>query len=99
MPLAFTPPNGGGGVQHVMVDPDAASLHALRDVVGPLGVAAPHAAAKPELGVIGDRDGIIDAVVGDHSEYRPEDLLSGDRVVVIDVGEDRGLHEPAAILL
>src|SRR5205807_255153 len=44
-------------------------------------------------------DGVRDVVVGDHREHWPEDLLPGDRVAVIHVGEDRGLHEPAAVLL
>ena len=41
----------------------------------------------------------IDPVVGDHREHRPEDLLAGDRLTVLDVGEDRRLYEPATLLV
>ncbi len=89
----------GGGVQHVMVDADAASLHPRCDVSATFGVAGPHAAAEPKLGVVGNRYSIVDTVVGNHGEHRSEDLLGGDCAAVVHVGEDRGLHEPAAILL
>jgi cell division protease FtsH len=70
-----------------VVDADAAGLHPPCDVLRMLGVPAPHAAREPEFEVVGDRDGVINTVVGDHREHRAEDLLPGDRVAVIYVGE------------
>jgi hypothetical protein len=49
--------------------------------------------------VVGDPDGlVVTAVVGDHHHDRPEDLFARDLVGVADVGEHRGLDEPAPIL-
>jgi len=74
-------------------------LHAPGDILAMLGVVGPDAAAEPELRVVGDRDRVIDTVVGNHREHRPKDLLPGDRVAVLYIGEDRGLYEPAAVLV
>src|SRR6202030_3117044 len=71
-----------GRVEHVVVYSDAARLHALGDIFAALVVVGPHAAAEPELGVVGDGHRLIDAVVGNNREHRPEDLLAGDRVAV-----------------
>src|SRR5271163_2637058 len=46
-------------VEHVVVDADAAGLHTLGHGFATLVVVRPHAAAEPELGVVGHRDGLI----------------------------------------
>ena len=42
-------------------------------------------------------DRVLLVVVGDDRQHRPEDLLLRDRHVVAHVGEDRRLHEVAAV--
>ena len=66
---------------------------------GAVGVGGPDRAGQPELAVIGQRDRVLIAVVGDHRQHRAEDLLLGDAVGVVDVGEDRRRDEPTPRLI
>src|ERR1700730_10985970 len=87
-------------VDHVpVVDVDHPGLQAAGYVKSPLLVAAPDAGRQPVAGVIGDRDGLVDRVVGQDGQYGPEDLLPGDDHVVGHVGEDRRLDPVAGLEL
>ena len=86
-------------VEHGLVDPDVAGAHAPRHPTRALRVAAPDAAREAVGRVVGDRDRLVLAVVGDHRDDRAEDLLLRDRHAVVDVGEDRRLDEVAAFEL
>jgi len=61
--------------------------------------AAVESGSLPEVAVIGQRDGLLIAVVGDHGQHRLEDLLLRDPRGVVDVGEHRRLDKPAARLV
>src|ERR1700730_3104185 len=80
-----------------VVDVDHAGFQAPGDVECPLFVAAPDAGGQAVVGVVGDRDGLVDRVVGQDREYGPEHLFPGDGHVVGDVGED-GRLDPVADL-
>src|SRR5215470_17341269 len=80
---------------HARVDGDAARAHARGDLRAALDVGRPDAAAQAVLRVVGDRDRLLLAAVGDHGQHRPEDLLLRDLHLVVDVREDGRLDEPA----
>src|SRR6266849_2069844 len=87
-------------VDHVpVVDVDHPGLQAAGHVEGSLLVAAPYTGRQPVAGVVGDRDGLVDRVVGQDRQYGPEDLLSGDGHVVGHAGEDRRLDPVAGLEL
>ena len=82
--------DGHRRVQHV-----GAGAHPARHPEPAVVVTRPHRAAQPVVGVVGDVDRIVVAVVGDDDEDGPEDLLLGDPHLVVHVGEHRRLHVPA----
>ena len=67
------------------------------DVAVPVDVVGEHRGVEAEDGVIRDPDRVALVVGGDHAEDRAEDLLLGDGRRVVDIAEDRRLHEPAAL--
>jgi hypothetical protein len=80
-----------------VVDADGAGLHLLGDTLRAFGIGRPDGSAQAELGVVGDPDRLVVAVVGDDRQDRAEDLLLGDDRGVVDVGEDGRLNEPAVV--
>src|ERR1700689_475300 len=89
---------GVGRVDHVpVVDVDHAGFQAPGDVEGPLFVTAPYAGRQAVVGVVGDRDGLVDGVVGQDNQNGPEDLFPGDGHVVGDAGEDGRLNPVAGL--
>jgi hypothetical protein len=65
----------------------------------PVRVGRPDRAAEAVVGIVGDLDRVVLVLVRvlDDRQHRAEDLLLGDRRLVVHVGEDRGLNEPAAV--
>ena len=61
-----------------------------RHVAGLIDVARRDVARKAIGGVVGDRDGLLFAVVGHDRQHRSENLLARDRHVVAHVGEHVG---------
>src|SRR5437588_6351802 len=47
--------------------------------------------------VVDDLDRLVLGVIRNDGKHRPEDLLPRDRHLVVDVGEDSGLHEEATV--
>src|SRR4051794_27264907 len=76
----------------VGVDPDVSDAQAAGHPDGSVEVARPDRAAKSEVAVVRDREGLGFRIERDHREDRPEDLLARDRHRGIDVVEDRRLH-------
>ena len=83
-----TPPRGAVQVHGAGADPPP-------DPQGPFGRRAPHRAGQPVDRVVGDGDRLLLGVVGDDGEDGAEDLLLGDGVVGLHVGDDGRLHEVA----
>src|SRR3546814_3931821 len=69
----------------------AAGAHALGDRVALFLVDTVDVTGEAEVGVVGDRDRIVDVVVADDHQHRPEDFLARDPHLVADVGEHRRL--------
>ena len=96
MPDFLKPPKGP--LKSRIVD-ELIATDAGADLGGHLGavldVGGPDRAAEAVVGVVGDGDGLLLAVVGDDRQDRAEDLLLGDLHVVVDVGEDGRLDVPA----
>src|SRR3546814_20755881 len=69
----------------------AAGAHALGDGVALFLVDTVDVTGEAEVGVVGDRDRIVDVVVADDHQHRPEDFLERDPHLVADVGEPRRL--------
>src|SRR3954452_72414 len=90
---------GVGAVGDAAVDAHGSGAQLSTDGQRPLLRARGHVAAETVLVVVGQAHRFVVAVEGDHDEHRSEDLLTGDRHVVGDVGEERRLHEPALVEL
>src|SRR4051794_15264319 len=84
-------------VEGVPVDPVGPGPHLLRDLVAAVDILRPDRPGEPVVAVVGHVDGLLDRVVGDDRQDRPEDLLLGDRHLVVDVGENRRLDVPADV--
>src|SRR5579862_8043042 len=85
--------DGDGTVEHV-----GAGAHSPGHGQAAVGVTRPHRTAQPIARVVGHRHGLlVPAVVGDHGQHRPEDLLLGDAHRVVHVDEQGGLDEPALV--
>ena len=83
-------------LEHEAVDGVGAGAHRVgRPRGAACGVGGPHRAGQAVVGVVGDADRVVDVVVGDHRQHRAEDLLLGDRHLVVDVDEDGRLDVPA----
>src|SRR4051794_1089754 len=79
------------------VDLDLPGAELASDGLGALGIARPHPAGEPVLGVVGDADRVLLVVVGHDRQHRAEDLLLGDRHLGRDLAEDGRPHEVAAL--
>lgn len=55
-------------------------------------------AAEAVAAVVGEGDGLVLVVEGDHGEDGTEDLLLGDAHAVVYAGEDGRLDEPASVV-
>ncbi len=79
------------------VVPDGARAQLPGDLAGPVDVVGEDGGVQPVDRVVGELDGVVLVVGGDHAEHGPEDLLLRDRRVVVDVGEHGGLDVVAAL--
>ena len=82
-------------IERVPVDRVRAGADLLRDLDALRDVGGVHRTGQAVVRVVGDLDGLVDRVVGDHRQDGAEDLLAGDRHRVVDVGEDGRLDEEA----
>src|SRR5690625_1534474 len=92
--LLVTPEGQVTGDADAAVDAESAGANALGDRHGTLG-RADHHAAETVHAVVGDANGVFLILVGDHDQYRPENLLLGDAHVVGNVHEAGRLDEEA----
>src|SRR5262245_41213460 len=92
--LAVTAERHVGAVPHASVERDRAGADAARDLERAVVGRAEHRARQPVLAVVGDRDRVVDVVVGEDHEHRPEDLLTCDLGRVVDADEQRRLDVP-----
>src|SRR5262249_60609249 len=80
------------------VDVDVARVEHRRELVGVRDVARPYSRGEAVLGVVGARRDLLEVVERHRDEHRAEDLLAGDRHLVVDAGEQRRLDEvPVAV--
>src|SRR5690625_3930115 len=71
-----------------MVDRHPAGADPAGHRAGLVQVGPRNVTGQAILGVVGDLDRFLDVVVAEYAQHRSEDLLTGDRHVVDDVGED-----------
>src|SRR5207248_732660 len=83
------------GHRHEAVDADGASAQSVGDAVGALDVVGLDAGAQAVVGVVGDADRLFLVLDGDGRQHRAEDLVLGDRHLVVDIGEQGGDHPVA----
>src|SRR5438270_3911148 len=88
---------GVGAVPDATIQRQRARPDAVGDPLGPLHVARGDRPRKAVDAVVGDRNGVVLVVVADDAEDRAEDLLPGDPHGVVNVSEQRGLDEEAAV--
>ena len=74
----------------VVVDPRRPCAKLARDGLRAVDVLARHAAREAVVVVVGHLDGVVDVLVWEDAQDRPEDLFASDRHLVVHVGEDRG---------
>src|SRR5918996_3471146 len=81
----------------VVVDPDGAELELAGRVEGAADVASPDGGGEPVGDVVGPGDRLV--VLGEalHRDDRAEDLALDELVGLLDVHDDRGLDEEAAV--
>src|SRR5262249_32160555 len=96
-PAGLVAAEGSAGLDHVQVDPVSAGPDLAGDLHAPLSVSGPHRSGEAVLAVIGDADCLLFILVGDHAEYRPEDLLTRDAHVGGHVCEPGRRDVPAAV--
>src|ERR1700734_338566 len=85
------------GVPDAAVDVYGAHPHSRRELGSSLRVSTEHGARQPIWRIVGDTKGVGVTVVGDHGEYRPEDLLAGRSGVVVQSGDDGRLDEKPCV--
>src|SRR5580693_5919109 len=83
-------------VRHA-VDDDAAGSQLGGDAAGALEVGPEDGTVEAIPGVVGDPDGLLLRVVSNHAKHRAENLLPGDRHVVLHVDKYRGLREETRV--
>ena len=95
-PLCFIPPNGRAR-RHAgeAVDDHGADLERAGDALRPGAVARVHVGRQAEGAVVGLGDHLVLVVEAQHRQHRTEDLVAGQRAVVVDVAEHRRRDEVA----
>src|SRR5699024_7330130 len=73
----------------VFVDPCRTGLQAGGDLAAGIEVGAPYRGAEPDLEAVGPFDGLLEVRVLDDRQDGAELLLSDERVVIVDVGDER----------
>jgi len=87
-PLALNPPHGAATFEDgEHVDPDGACADGRRGAVRGREIPGPYERGQPVVGVVGAGGQVVGVVVGQHGQYRPEDLFPGDGHVVGDAAE------------
>src|ERR1700733_335612 len=86
---------GPDRIRQVFVDTDGAGMDTSGQLKSALRVAGPDRACEAEVRVVSDVDGLLVVAVSDDRQHRTEDLLLGDRVTVVDIGENGGFDEPS----
>ncbi len=84
-------------VERGAVEVHHAGTQSASDILGSALVGRRDVARQTVRRVVGDLDGLVFVLVGDHRDDRAEDLFLGDGHVVGDIGEDGGLHEVALL--
>src|SRR5437763_6608454 len=91
------PAEGHAEVRAEGVVADGAGAEPTGHLSGPVDVVREHRRVEPVDRVVGDPHRVLLVLRRDHTEDRPEDLLTTDRRAVVDVAEDRRLHVVAAV--
>src|SRR5438552_359704 len=78
------------------IDADPARAHPPRDRAALVEVATVHITGEAESGIVGDLDRMVNIIIADDHQHRPEDLLACNDHVV-GAGKHGGLHEPALV--
>src|SRR5882724_4188387 len=81
----------------VRVVPDGARPDLARELPGAIFVVREHRGVEPVYRVVRDRDLVLLALRRYDAQHGAEDLVAGDRRVVVHVAEDGGLDEPADV--
>src|SRR5262249_33450880 len=81
------------------IDPDDSGPERARGLEGLCDVPGPHGSRQAIDRVIADLHRLLAVLEGDGREHWPEDLLVGDRHLVVDMIEDCRLHIVAAALV
>src|SRR5690606_20257434 len=84
---------GDPGAHHAGVDVDRAGAQPLGDFGGLARVLAVDVAGEAEDGVVGHLDRVVDRLVADDADDRPEDLVLGRGVLVVGQIENGRLEE------
>src|SRR6478752_6942666 len=84
-------------VPDAAVDVDGADPQPRRHRLGAVVVAAEHRARQAVRGIIGDAYRVVVAVVGDHRQYRAEDLLARYLRRVVQSGNDGRFDEETGV--
>src|SRR4051794_27096192 len=87
----------GERVEGAAIDLDLAGADPLRHTDRPVLVRRPDAAGEAVVGVVGDPNCVVLALVGLDRQHRAEDLLLGDRHLRRHLGEDGGADEVALV--
>ena len=94
LPDCLYPPNGASAAYQTPPLTLTVPTRNRAAILGrPFGVGAEHRARQAVRRVVGDAHGVVVAVVGDHREHRPEDLLARDPGVVGEPADHGGLDE------
>ncbi len=99
IPELLIPPKGSWGIDTTMPLTKTCPASQLGDE--PLllvGVVGPHARAQPELGVVGQGQGLVGVGRRVEQGHRPEHLLGGHPHGRGDAGDDRGTVEEARVV-
>ena len=67
----------------------------LRHASRAVHIAAQHHRAQAVVGVVGNGDSLRLVTIGDRAQHRAENLITGDRHLVVHVGKQRRAHKPA----
>src|SRR5262249_19691679 len=79
----------------IAVYPHRACLHFAGEEMGLIDVLGPDGGSQAIVGVVRPSDDLVGGLEGQHTYHRAEDLVLGNRHVVLDAVENRGLDEEA----